>query len=646
MLKFMRRNAASTWVKAMFMVIVLVFIFWGFAGSFQDRGAEAVATVNGEAIQPVTYYRTYNNLIRAYRDAYKDALNPELMKVLDLKHRALDQLVQANLLRQEAERLGLRTSEEEVRKSIAAMPAFQNEGGGFDKDLYVRVLRANNLSPAEFEEAQRQDLLVRKLQELVLAGVNVSEAEVREQYDFDNDQVDLRILKFEPGAYLDGITISDADLQKYYDSHTEDFREPERARIEYVLYTPEALAAKVQVGDADVQQYYDANRVKFIVPEQVRSRHILFRVPPDATPEARAEIRARAEQVLARARAGEDFAELAKQNSEDSTAAQGGDLGAVGRGQMVKPFEDAAFALQAGQVSDLVETPFGLHIIKVDSRQEARTKPLDEVRAEIVATLTQEKARDLARTLAEADREKVAGGTALATVAEAAGLAVQTPAPFGITEPIGQLGRVSELANAAFATAAGDVGPVVSTPKGFIVFRETERLAPRVPPLDEIRERVMSAAKADQARAMARAKAAEALAALKQSKDIDAVAKAFGRPVDETGMFSRRGPLIPSLGTAPELKKVAFTLTPENPVAPGEYSVGDNTVIAMLKARQPADEAKFAAEKDKLLEAARTQRENQALQQFLDRLKAGASVTVDETFIARVGDSGVPTNGL
>ncbi|MCK6556764.1 SurA N-terminal domain-containing protein [Candidatus Binatia bacterium] len=646
MLKFMRRNAASTWVKAMFLVIVLVFIFWGFAGSFQDRPAQAVATVNGEPIQPVTYYRTYNNMVRAYRDAYKDKLNPELLKMLDLKRRALDQLVQANLLRQEAERLGLRTSEDELRKAIAAMPAFQNEWGVFDKDLYVRVLRANNFNPAEFEDAQREELLVRKLQDLVVAGVNVSEDEVREQFDFDNDQVDLRVVKFEPGDYLDGIALGDTDLQKYYDEHTEEFRDPERAKIEYVLYAPQAFAGKAAVSDADVQQYYEANRAKFTTQEQVRARHILFSLPPDATDEARAEARKKAEEVLGKARAGDDFAELAKQHSGDSTAPQGGDLGAIGRGQMVKPFEDAAFALQPGQISDVVETQFGLHIVKVDSRQDARTRPLDEVRAEIVATLTDEKARNLARSQAEADREKVVGGTALATVAEAAGLTVQTPPPFGIAEPIEGLGRASELANAAFATSPGSVGPLVSIPKGFVVFRETERLEPRVPPLNEIRPRVTHAAKGARAVATAREKAAAARTALQQSKNIDAVARDFGRAVADTGLFSRRGPLVASLGTAPELKKIAFTLTPENPVAPGEYAVGNATIVAMLKERKTADDAKFAAEKSSLIESAESQRKNQALQQFLDKLKAGAAVTVDETFMTRVADSGLPTNGL
>lgn len=640
----MRRNAASTWVKAMFVAIVLVFIFWGFSRRAPRGGTtHPVATVNGEAIPAGVYYRTYNNLMRVYRDAYKDQMNAEMLKTLDIKHRALDQLVRANLLRQEAERIGLRTSEGEVRDTIAAMPAFQNEGR-FDKDFYVRVLRANNLTPSEFEASQRDDLLVRKLQELVLAGVNVGEGEVRDQYHFDNDQVDLRVVKFEPGAYMSEVTVTDDEVQKYYDGHTDELREPERAKIEYVLYTPEAFAGKVQVTDADVQQYYDANQARYMSPEQVRARHILFRVPADATPEQQAQVRKKAEAVLAKARAGEDFATLATQNSEDSSAAQGGDLGAVGRGQMVKPFEDAAFALPPGQISDLVETPFGLHIIKVESHKEAATKPLDEVRAEIVGTLTTDKTRDLARAQAGADRQKVAGGESLADVAHAAGLSVQTPAPFAVTEPIDGLGRINEVADAAFATAAGQVGPVVSSGKGFVVFRETERAAPRVPALAEIRDRVVTAAKRERAVALAKAKATEAHTALAQSRDIEAVARTYNRPVEDTGPFSRRGPLVPKLGTAPELKKAAFALTPENPVAPGEYPVGDATVIATLEARQPADDAKFASEKDSLIKSAETQRQNQALQQFLDRLKAGAEVSIDEAFVARVGDAGVPAD--
>jgi len=637
-LKFIRRNANASWVKVIFASIVIVFIFWGMGGGFAGGDKTVVvARINDDTIEPVEFDRAYNNLRRMYQDVYKDSFKPEIIKALDLKGKAVDQLIRVSLMRQEADRLGLRVSETEVRDAVAAMPTFQQDGR-FNKDLYLRILRANGLTPGEFEDSEREQLLVTKLQDIITSGVHVSEADAHERYLFENEKVNLRFIKFDASAFLQEVQLTDDELQAYYDKHQDALRDPDRVRIEYVAYPADKWVDQADVSDAEVKQYYDAHLEEFTKPEQVHARHILLKIDPDANDAFKAEVRKKAEEVLAKVKAGEDFGALAKQYSEDSSAAEGGDLGTFGRGKMVKPFEDAAFALEPGASSDIVESPFGLHIIKVESKDAAGTKPLDAVRTDVVATLKKSKARELAHTRANTDQANVAGGAALASVAAAAGLKVESPAPFGQKETIPGVG-FNALGSAAFATESGKVGSVVDTPTAFYVFRVVEKLPAHVPPLAEIRERVEKAVRVEKAEALAKTKADAALVDLGKS-DIDSVATATGLSVDETGPFSRQGPYIPKIGTSADLKKVAFTLTKEKPQAPAVYTVSQSNYLAALKERVAADEEKFAADKAKLIKDAEERLKGQAMEQFVNYLKARANIDVSQDFLANVSDSG------
>lgn len=643
MLKFIRRNADASWVKFIFVAIVVVFIFWGMGGGFVGGSkATVVARVNNDAIEPADFNRAYANLRRVYQDVYKENFKPEIIKALDLKGKAVDQLIRVSLMRQEAQRLGLQVSETEVRDAVAAMPTFQQDGR-FNKDMYVRILRANGFTPGDFEEAQRDQILVNKLQDIITAGVHVSDAEALERYKFDNEKVDLRFIKFDAPAFMDQVQVTDADVQSYYDKHQDTLREPDRVRIEYVQYPADKWLDSVDASDAEVKAYYDAHVDEYTHPEQVHARHILFKMDPNADDAFKTEVRKKAEEVLAKVKAGEDFAALAKQYSEDTSAETGGDLGTFDRGKMVKPFEDAAFALAPGQTSEIVESPFGLHIIKVESKDEAGTKPLDAVRADVVAAVKKTKAREAAQTRATADQAKVAGGSSLAAVAEAEGLKVETPPPFAKTEPIPGVGH-NALGSAAFGADSGAVGPLVDTPTAFYVFRVTEKIPAHVPPLAEIRDHVDRAVRSEKAGALAKSKADAALVELGKS-DINSVAKSTGLTVDETGPFTRQSPHVPKLGSAPDLKKDAFKLTPEKPNAPAVYTVPGSNLIAALKERIAVDEEKFKTEKDTLMRQAEERLKGQAVEQFVNYLKAHANIQLSEDFLAGVSDTGQPLDG-
>lgn len=641
MLKFMRRNASGPWIKMLFLAIAAVFVFWGIGvGISGDQRVAPVAKVNGVTIAEPEFQRAYANLQRMYQEIYKENLRPELLQGLDLKGKAIDQLVRINLMRQEAERVGLQVSDSEVRDSIAGMTSFQ-QGGRFDKDLYVRILRANNLTPAEFEQAKREEILVNKLQDLLATGVHVSEADARRRFDLENEKVALKFVALKGSDLIAEAKVTDEDVQRHYDAHAESFREPDRMRIEFAVYTDEDFVPKMQVSNEEVEAYYNAHPAEFSLPERVRARHILLRVDENAPEEEKAPVRKKAEELVAKAKGGSDFAELAKKHSEDQgSAPSGGDLGFFGRGQMVPPFEAVAFSLEPGSVSDIVETNFGLHIIKVEAKEEARQQSLDEVRHALRVRLAREKAHEHARNQATTDRNKVAAGESFDTLVQAAGATVMKPPPFAVEEPIEGIG-VTPLNQAVFSVQAGETGPVVEVPRGFAIFKAIEKVASHVPELAAIRSKVEQAAKAEKANELAKEKAEKLLAEAKTA-GFDAAAKTLGLSIEETMAFTRAGSFVPKIGMAADLKQASFALSQDNPLAPAVYNVDGAYVVAALHERIPAPDAQFEEQKTSLVAQAENQRRNQVLEEFLDNLKAKATVELNETYLARIGDTAAP----
>jgi len=236
MLDFMRRRAQSRLIKILFIIIVLVFIFWGFGSSFkQNSPTDSIATVGSEEVSQREFQRVYENMKNMYRDAYKDRLTPDLIQALNLKQQALDQLINSKLLQQEARRVGFTVTDTELRDSIQKISIFQSNGQ-FNQTQYMRVLNYLRMSPSEFEEGQRGDLLQKKLHRLITDAVPVSEDEARELYRLSQERVDLSFIKIASADLLNQDATEKKEIEEYYNSHRESFREPERVRFTYVAY--------------------------------------------------------------------------------------------------------------------------------------------------------------------------------------------------------------------------------------------------------------------------------------------------------------------------------------------------------------------------------------------------------------------------
>lgn len=636
MLEFMRRRARSTWIKVIFLMIVVVFIFWGVGGSIGGGRVDVVANVNGRAISTREFQRAYENVKAAYREAYKDQLTPEIMQSLNLKQRTIEQLIDSSILAAEARHLGFTVSDEEVRQSIAALPAFQAYGS-FSQEQYLRVLRYRRLTPNEFEDEQRTQLLIQKLQRLITDAPRVTDGEVRDLFRLSREQVTLSFVKIASADLLAGIAADPRGAEEFYDTHRESFRQPERVKFAYIAYPASSFASAVQLTPQEVTNFYTEQKDdRFTTKARAHARHILFSQSSTTSTEEKTQVRATATGVLTRARAGEDFITLAKTYSQDTaTAANGGDLGFFERGRMVPAFEEAVFNLTAGGISDLVETPFGLHIIKVEATEPERGRPLTEVEAEIRQELTRARARDRARERARADRRTIQTGAALAEVAQAANLAVVETPLVSRDETLPDLGRQPALIEAALALAPQQVSEPLEVADAWYLVLPREKVPSTVPDFATVAEEAEKRRRSEKAEQLAKEKAEAVLARVKETKNLATAAAEQHLTVEESDPFTRQGSYIPKMGNLADLKKAAFRLTSDAPIAPQVSLWGGNAFVAVLKEQTPPDPQEFEKQQDTIREQLLKSKQNAAIEELVRHLKKQATITYNQDVLLK-----------
>ena len=637
MLDFLRRNSRSWVVKVVLGIISLVFIFFLGGGGQLAGSSRAVATIGDAEVSVDDLQRSMQRNEQFYRQQYGDRLTPELLKMLDIPSMTLNQLVDSAVLRQEAEAIGLRVPDEALRLEIREIPAFQRDGQ-FSPTAYRAVLERQGIGPAAFEYELREQLLIEQLVDVVRRGVHVSESEVREEFHRNSDEMTLEYVKISASEFESEVTVDQAALQSWYDERADQYREPERIRVRYLEYDPKSFADKSAVTAEQIEEHYALHAdLDYTVPETVSARHILKKVTPDADEATRKGARDAIEAAAKRIAGGEDFAAVAKEVSEDSSAETGGDLGKFERGRMVPAFEEAAFGLPVGQVSGVVESPFGYHLILVYEKAEGRVRPLEEVREEIVEKLANEGADAKAFDAAAADAREAQDARSLEKVAERRGLKVGTTAPFASGETVAEVQPAPSFGEAAFALADVDsVSEAVKAGDRYYVIQLQERIASRVPSLDEVRDTVTAAYRTDRAREIARQRA-EALLDKLRATPADAVASALdGRELVETPAFTRRGGSIPGLGTLPGLKDVAFQTKADGELLPRVFTEGDAAYVLRRKSWKAASEDDFATSKDELTADLQRQREQAALDEFLRERKAVTEIGYNQELLSQL----------
>ena len=559
MLDRMRRHRG--WLKWSLALVVLSFIVL-YLPNQQMNGQPAgsrdvVASVDGREITVDRFRRVYSQQMQAYRNAYGGNMDERLLKQLGVDQRILQGLIEEEASLAEAEKLGIRASDQEVVARIQSLPAFQENGRFAGETRYRQVLNAQSppIRPDDFEEQVRRGIVMEKLQGVLTDWITVSEAEVDAEFRRRNEKVKLAVVNFTADKFREATTATDAEVSAWFESHKNDYKIPEQRKVKFALIDTQGLRERQQVPAAEVQKYYQDNQQQFSTPEQVRASHILFKVEG----KDEAAVRKEAEGVLARVKAGEDFAKLANQYTEEEIGkTRGGDLDFFGRGQMAKEFEEAAFALKPGQTSDIVKTSFGLHIIKTTDHRPAATKPLDEVKAQIEDQMKWERAQNEAQRLAEELDKQIDDPGDFDTIGKPRGLTVGESGFFARNEPITGLGMAPAVAERAFQMKQGETTKSIRTPQGFAYVSLTGVQGERLPGLEEVKARVRDDVVKGKAADTARQRAASVIAQLK-GPNFDAAAKAAGLEVKTTEEITRGAP-ITDVGVNAAVDTAAFAL--------------------------------------------------------------------------------------
>lgn len=629
MLDFLRKKKRSWIITILLGLIIVVFIaFYG--GSQQPTGVTShVAEVNGESISQREFIVHYQRAVERYREMFKGSLTPELLKNLNIKQSLLEEMIEARLVLQEARRLGLSATDEELMNAIAQVPEF-HVNGRFNKERYIQLLRANRLTPAQFEEDQRKQLTIQRLLGVLADAAHVTEAEVRERYRFEQEKINLQFVRFSVSDNLSDVRITDEDVQKFYDRNKESLKEPLKVQVEYIPYSFEQFSGPVQLTDKEVEDYYNSNRAtKFTTPKQAKVRYVMVRLDAVADAKQKEAAQVRANRIVAEARGGKSFAELAKKESQDPSAEKGGEIGWLNQGQLPEALDKQIFALAKGEISEPIETPVGFHIVKVEDIKEEKTLSLAEAKPVITRELKLEKGKYEAAKIADRDREKAASGNDLAKIAQESGLSLKTTRLFSEGEVLPEIGPTQDFYKTALALKAKEVSSVIEGPNAYYVLQAKERTEAVVPPLDAVRGKIEKGLKESKAYEMSVQQANDSLDQVKKEPNLAKLARDKKLKLEETGWFARNTQQLPKVGELQNLTGGSLALSARKPIPDRIFTQADAAFVFAFKEAQPADMAQFEKDKSQLVQQALAEARQRILLKFKDELKAKAKIEIN-----------------
>ena len=588
-------------------------------------GQGVIATVAGE---PVTTIEVNREARQMLRQQFPQGSAQASMLLPFFASRAAEQVISRKAMIAEAQRLGLKVSDDEVRDELQNgryAQAFFPGGKFVGQAQYEQMLQGADLTPTVFEKAVSQDLLLRKLQALVTGSAKVTDADIRQEFDRRNTKVKFDYAILSQADLQKGLHPTDQELKAFYDRNKASYNNaiPEKRKIKYAIVDMGKVSAQTAVTAQDLQAYYDQHRDDYRLPEQVKVSHILIKTPLPAADgkvddKAVEAARVKAEDVLKQVKAGGDFAKLAEKYSDDpGSAKNGGSLGLVGRGRTVPEFEKAAFSLPKGQISDLVKSSYGYHIIRVDDKQDAHMKTLEEVKADIEPILKQQKAQRAAENAANA-LVKQARADGLDKAAAAQGMGVVTTDFVAKEANLPGIGSSPQFMEAIFM--AREKAPVdsVAFPQGFAVYEVEGVKPPSTPTFDEIRSRVESEFKNERAGVLLSQKTQELSDRAKASHDLKKAAKELGATVKTSELVLPDGQ-VPDIGSMAGAANVVFTMKPGDISAPVNLG-GSGAVLSVVQKQDPTD-AEFAEKKDQIRDSLIQTRENEQFGLFVNNLR-------------------------
>ncbi len=531
MLQTIRDRSQGLIVGVIVFLISLTFALWGIQ-SYIDGGSQVVvAEAAGEEILLSEFQDSLQRFRRQAQSVLGDSFDASAWDSAEVRRRALDELVDERIIDQVIDDARIRVSDAQVASQLQQIPSFQDENG-FSRQLYEQRVPLLGLSQAGFEQKLRSDMARAQLRAGVAASEFVTDAEAQYIESLRKQKRDIGYAIIPASEYADSVTLSDADIQAYYDKNRESYRVAERVKLDYLEISVAALQDEVEVSDAALRGYYEANKPAFTVAEERNANHILVQLPRSAGLEEEASALAKIAVALSRAKDGEPFEELAKELSDDvGSRSEGGETGFFPRDAMVKEFEDAAFALDVGQISEPVRTQFGFHIIKLKAIKPGGLKPFEEVRGEVESAYRQAEAQKLFFEQADQFSNLVyEHPDSLEVAADALGLEIKHTEAMSASEIAAEYS--DKLASAAFETEVLlerlNAEPVELADGRVIAIRVSEHEPSRIPLLTEVHNEVEQALRTEKLRALTAAAALEMVERLRSGESVKDVVEQGG----------------------------------------------------------------------------------------------------------------------
>lgn len=605
---------------------MLVYLIPSSGQNFGNPDAHIVAQVNGENITADEVHQAAQQMIQ--QQMPQGGANMSMLMPF-FTSRAAEQLITRQALLTEAHRMGLRVTPDEVRDELqhgpAYAPAFFPGGNFIGEQEYELILQQHNLTPAKFETEVGEDVLLAKLRALVSGSATVSQSQIHDEFIKQNSKVKFDYAVLKQDDIKKGLHPTDQELKAFYDSHKASYANsiPEKRKIKYAVIDYSKTENGVQITEADLRDYYDQHREQYRVPEQVKVSHILIKTPlPGADGKVDqkgvAEAQQRADDLLKQIKNGANFEDLAKKYSEDpGSAKNGGSLGWIGRGQTVPEFEKVAFSLPKGQISGVVKSSYGFHIIRVDDKHDAELKPLDEVKSEIEPILKRQKAQQIAQNEAD-DMLKQARTNGLDAAAAAQKVPAITSDFFSRKDLLPGLGPAQQFMDAVFMEADKAPPDMASSSQGIVVFQLLAIQPPATPTFEEIHSKVEEEFKNERSNVLLSQKTEELSDRAKAEHDLKRAAKELGATMKTSDYVLPDGQ-VPDIGSMSGQAAVAFTMKPGEISGP-IMSGGDGAVLELIDNQKPS-EADFAAKRDEIRDQLLQQKQQEIFELFVSNLR-------------------------
>jgi peptidyl-prolyl cis-trans isomerase D len=643
MLSTIREHADSWMIKSILYLIIFAFIgtvfySWGMGGSSASAGG-AIAVVEGKKIYQQEYDRTFNNLVDFYRQQFRNQFSEDMIKKLDLKTQALEALIQKKLLLIAAEKQNLRVSDTELISHIKELPVFQNENK-FSEKTYRNYLQFQRITPGQFEDNQRQALILDKLEKLFQTSSKVSQSEINEAFIEQGEKAKIDYIRFNTDHFQVEKSFSDQELNDFFQANKNLFEIPPQIQVEYVKIEPKAYLTQIEPRDEDIADYYKTKIADFRVKKKYSASHILINIRSseiegDASPEekqkqAEEKAKALATEIRGKIKAGADFGELAKKHSDDSgSGAQGGSLGEFPKGTMVSAFDAALDKLTINEISEPVLTPFGYHIIRLENKEEEHIKPLEEVREEVTQTLKEIKARQRVRRAAKRIYQEAEKDSNLKSAAGNNEAQTSTTGFFSKEKHnLPEIGDQPQFFNTAFTLSENKISQPVHTPEASFILKVTGNKEAYIPELKEVRKTVEAALSERINQEYTSKKFKELEQKISQEKDFEKAIQGLDLSVRHTPFFSRADS-IPGIGNIAEIKEKAFAIQAENI---SSAKVRNRYYIFKLVDKEMAGEPD-KEQTQNLIQRIKLEKSRQTFQEWVGNLKSKAEIMIDKTLM-------------